>query len=85
MKLSLNKKKIPQRRLTFGELEESDKTTHQPIQEDAISEADFQSVQGGSLATDLLPAQISPITPRTEVIVHTGLTDSGCFQEKYYT
>ena len=43
--------------------------------EDTISEEDFQSAQGDSIATDVLPVRNSPVAPRSEIIVHAGLTD----------
>ena len=74
-KLSLRREKIPQRRLTFAETKENNQE-HPPIQhEDTISEEDFQSAQGESLPTDVLPAHISPVAPRAEIILHTGLAD----------
>ena len=60
--------------MTFAEIKDSNQ--EQPtIQQDNISEEDFQSVQGESIPTDILPAQVSPVTPRAEIVQHTGLTD----------
>ena len=82
-KLSLRRKKIPQRRLTFAEIKEIDQE-HPPIQqEDTISEGDFQSAQGASITTEVLPIQVPPITPRVEIVQHTGLTDRNVSYEEY--
>ena len=74
-KLSLHRGEIPQRRLTFAEAKENNQGQPPIQQEDTISEEDFQSAQGESLPTDVLPAQTSPVTPRAEIILHAGLTD----------
>ena len=73
--LSLHQKKIPHRRLTFAKTKGNNQEQPQIQQEDTISEEDFQSAQGEIVPTDALPFQTSPVAPREEIILHTGLTD----------
>ena len=61
--------------MTCAEIKENNQDQPPIQQEDTISEEDPQSARGESLPTDVLPAQISPVAPRTEIILHTGLTD----------
>ena len=82
-RISLSRYQIPHRRLTFAEIEGSGTILPRIIQEDTISEADSQSAQG-DIASELLPSQVSPITPRGEVTVRTGIADKSCFRNKQF-